>query len=270
MRLKKPLILMAVLCSSFSASSASAASSGGEEARLLSVGAGIASPSFTSTVFENPAALFANRRPRLLGHVATPNSNFNPLGYGGLLYLGNGSIGAVVGAQTFDARGGSVGSLTQLEFGLGAEIRALNMSLGASGSYDISGGTGNYGINAGMILNYRGNVRFGATAFGLQDNVSAVGVGLAATVAPWLSLAGDASFVPNGFKNMTLKPGLAIHVAAVQFSLGYGINIDNSPTTSWISRGTSLGLGIQLGQSVHLQGYYNQLANYYMGLAFRL
>jgi hypothetical protein len=64
-----------------------------EMAHTLSAGAGIASPSMTSALFENPAGLFTNQQTKFLGEAAWTNSNLNPLGLGGLFFLGNGFVG---------------------------------------------------------------------------------------------------------------------------------------------------------------------------------
>lgn len=247
----------------------------GNADHMISVGGGIASPSKTSALGENPAGLVYNTDQRVLGALGATNSSLNPLGVGGSFFAGNGSVGGGIGLQTFTGQGNSAGNITLLNYGLAAEIESLNVAFGAMGTYTlnqtgITTGTGSGGAwnaNLGMLYNPKGTVRVGGTLFQVVGGVGAVGAGIAADANPWATFVLDGAYDPQS-KGSTLKPGLGIHMDDFQLSYGYGINIQGSD--GWIRQGSSVGLGIQLSQTVHLQGYYNQLALYYLGLSVRI
>src|SRR5690606_25865707 len=96
---------------------AHAIGSGGERNHLLSVGAGISSPSVTTAIGENPAGLVNNQRFKLLAAAYSENSDFDPLGYSGTVFTGTGSVGVGLGYAGVTGAGGG-GSLV---FGLAAE-----------------------------------------------------------------------------------------------------------------------------------------------------
>ena len=176
-----------------------------EMGHLLSIGAGISSPSLNSALGENPAGLTYNEQTRLLLDGATTNSNSNSIGLGASL-LGDGNVGAGFGVETFNGQGDNAGQITLANIGVAAEIPSLNVSFGMTGTYTLrnnvqtigtgsSSGNGyeNHAFDAdmGVIYNPKGDVRMGATLFQIFDGVDALGVGVAATRTagrplPWM------------------------------------------------------------------------------------
>ncbi len=250
-----------------------------ESIHLLSVGAGISSPSLTSSLGQNPAGLFFIQQTKLLGAIGFTNSNFNPVGFGGLVFLGNGSVGGGLGIQTFNGVGNNAGSIVLLDFGLAAEIPSLNLSIGATGSY-LSGSSGTVlapggaygplGLDLGILYNPRGDVHFGLTTFQVQAGIEAIAAGLSAEATQWATFAVDGAIDPKGWGGTTLKPAMGIHLSDFQISFGYGFALDNAAIPNWIRRGGSLAVGFKINWQVHVQAYYNELALYYFGLTVNL
>lgn len=71
-----------------------------EEDHLISVGAGISSPSVTSAIGENPAGLTNNSTSKVLFEAASGNDQLNPIGFGGGFFTGNGSVERASGSRT--------------------------------------------------------------------------------------------------------------------------------------------------------------------------
>jgi hypothetical protein len=264
------------LSSSARASSYSS-SSGSEEDHLLSVGGGIASPSVTSALGENPAGLSNNRSFKLLGAAAAGNNKLNPLGYGGGIFFGNGSVGGGVALQGFNNNtDGASGNVLLLNWGLAADITGLNIAWGFTGTHTISRsgtvrGTGSgttWCIDTGLIFNPKGDSRVGVTLFQVLDEVDAIGLGWAYDLSPWATFALDGSYTTSA-KTTIAKPSLYIRLPGFHISSGYGVRVQGTEW-SWIRQGLSLGIGIPVNHSFTIQGYYNQLAEYYGGVTIAL
>ncbi len=231
---------------------------------LLSIGAGIASPSVTSALGENPAGLVSNETPKLLGVISTENNSWDPLGYGGFFFTGNGAVGAGIGVQNYS--GAASGSA--LQFGVAAEITQIATTIGASGSYALSNGVSDrFGADLGLQFNSRGPFKVGLAAFNVNGGVDSFGAGLSYDANTNARIVIDGS-VNNDFKGLRLKPALGITVQKFQITYGYGIDVSKD-ATSFIRTGSALGLGYEFAQSFQLQGYYNQIAKYYVAGMFR-
>jgi hypothetical protein len=249
-----------------------------ETGHILSIGGGVSSPSVTSSLGENPAGLAYNHQTKLLGALAGANSSFNPMGTGGLFFLGNGYVGGGLGVQSFSSQrsDNNTSSITLFTYGIAAYITGLNISFGASGSYAFqgggnAGGTGAstpWGLDLGLIYNPKGEVRFGASAFNVVNGVNTIGVGIAADASTYATFALDATADQN-INGKTIKPAMGIHLMDFQFTLGYGVRLDEV-ASNWIRQGGSFGLGLRLTPMIHLQGYYNHIAQYYGALTIRL
>jgi hypothetical protein len=248
-----------------------------EENHILSVGGGIASPSVTSALGENPAGLSNNQTSKILGQMAAGNDELNPLGYGGGFFFGNGSVGGGVALQGFNNNtNGSTGSILLLNWGLAADIPGLNIAWGFTGTRTIrkSGevrGTGSgttWCVDTGIIFNPKGDSRVGFTLFQVLDDIDAVGAGWAYDLSAWATFALDATYTTTA-KTTVAKPALSIQLPGFQISSGYGVRVQGD-NWSWIRQGLSLGVGVPLGRTLGFQAYYNQLALYYGGLTIAL
>lgn len=235
----------------------------------LSVGAGIASPSYITGLFgENAAGLAYNQTFKIQTHVNAADDQFNPLGYGAGFLAGNGIVGGGLYAQA----GGETGVLS---WGLGAAFDSIDLAIGVNGSYALiknggsyAGTTNSWGLNAGLIVNPNGKFRVGVNTYGLLNSVDAVGVGLALDPNQWATLVVDSAYTMGGNGTIELKPGFEIHLAMVRLAAAYGFKAAG-PGGSVISDGASGGLGFSLGSHVGLQFYYSQLSKYYGGLTIR-
>jgi hypothetical protein len=244
-------LLIVAACAAVLVSSPGAHAFRRSGAQLLSVGGGIAAPSGTTALEENPAGLAGQLRPRILAHSSSPHDALDERSYGTDFLTGNRSVGVGIGAhRRSDAK-------LDVAWGLAA-------TLGSSTSLGISGvGTG--GLNAGLILGARGGSRIGLAAFGLTGGVDALGAGWATELGSSATFAVDGSYSPDS-KGSVVKPALGVRVSSLQLAVGYGIRVSEDGGAG-IARGLSLGLGIPLGRNFALEGYYNQLARYYAGLS---
>lgn len=243
---------------------------------LLSVGGGIASPSVTSALGENPAGLMYNTRTKVQAATATGSESLNPVGFGGLLFGGNGFVGGGIGLQGFNNQTEGGGQILLLNWGLAAEFTSLNMAFGFTGTRTLhrSGvvmGTGSgttWCVDTGVIINPHGSSRYGLTLFQILDSVDAIGAGWAIDASSWSTFALDGTYSPDS-KSAVVKPGLSLQFDGFQMSSGYGFRAVGD-SGSWIRQGLSLGVGFNLGDHMFAQMYYNHIALYYGGITFRL
>lgn len=225
------------------------AMSGKEEAMYaLSASGGIVSPSYSNSVFQNPAAI--SRIPRLnINAFGNADSSLgNPTLGGGLMY-GGGVYGIAAGFSTATAA-----STSQAYFGLGAEITSIKTAFGVSGTYGISpsGGTN---FNAGILISPSDRFRLGFTALGLSNSITELGGGMAFWLNPAASLLVDVS-TDRSFGNINFKPGFMIVDQNLGATISYGFGTASSIE---ISTGFSAGAFASLGKTVKLEVYYNMI-----------
>jgi hypothetical protein len=243
---------------------------------FISVGAGIATPSLSSSMGENAAGLQYNQEFKFVGEGALTNNNTGSIGLGGLFLLGNGFVGGGAGIRTFNGQGNNGGSITFLDFGMGAKIDAINLAFGATGTYTLqqngpTTGTGSgasLNTDVGFLINPNGIFRGGLTGYQLLSPTPTVGAGMAIDFSDWSTFAVDSTMDIHA-NGLVVKPGFGIHLMDFQLAIGYGICLDTTGY-NWIRQGGSIALGIRIAYNFHLQMYYNQLALYYLGLAVRI
>ncbi len=238
----------------------------GGSSHELSVGAGMASPSETSALFENPAGLVYNSRIQFQGFGSSGNSSFNPLTAGAGIFLGNGMVGGAINATALT---NNIGNTLSLQAGLAASIGG-RIALGIEGSFLTSNSSAinQFDTNVGVIFNSHHDLRFGFAALGVVGGVDGYGAGIAYDLNSNATLAFDAS-TDSGLNTIGGKPALMIHLNPIQLTGGYAFTIKNAVASPLIS-GASVGVGINLSDKFKLQGYYNQLANYFFGLKVAL
>lgn len=247
-----------------------------ENQHALSLAAGIASPAMVTSLSENPAGLHYNSSTKFQVSLATHSSAFNPFGLDGHFFTGNGWVGAGIGVATYNQFVSGSGSLALLDFGLGAEISALNMAVGIAGQYTLgsagnvwgtNGGT-TWGGNIGLLFNPRGPLRIGITGYQVLAGLHAIGAGVAYELNPWADFAVDGTLNPSS-SALALKPELGIHLSNFQMNVGYGFQIVGSSWT-WLRTGLSFAVGFHLNYNLMLQAYYNHLALWAFGATIRL
>jgi hypothetical protein len=236
---------------------------GEKDDHVLTVAGGVASPSKTTALEENPAGLTYNTSPELLGFVSSESNNFNPLEYGLNYFTGNGMVGGALGLKRSSA------DSTSINFGLAADLLSKNFSLGFAGSYTFGSGGHSSGWNGnlGAILFPQADLRFGVTAYHVIGGVNTLGFGVAYDANSSATLALDAAY-GTSTQGLTLKPGAMIRLSDLQLSAGYGIVASNGG--AYFTEGFSAGLGFNISRSAHLEAYYSQIQKFFFGVSFHI
>ena len=244
-----------------------------EGAHLLSVGAGISTPSLYSALLENPAGLVFNREYRVAAAVTSPNSTLNPIRGQIAGFTGNGQLGGGVSLENYNSQ--NPGEIVNLHYGMAAIIDQFNFSVGVSGTYcfqnvDNAFGEGVSSINnfnLGFLFDPYGFMRIGIVGYQLVGGAQAIGGGFSYLANPFATLTLDAASNTK-FEGATLKPGVALETHDVQLSVGYGIRLDER-APSWLRKGVSIGLGLTFDNALYAQVYYNQFNLYSFSLAYK-
>ena len=222
----------------------------------LSVAAGIASPSETSSVFQNPAGLvFENKTAVSLMTAFPTNSLTYPILEGGI-YTGNGNLGASLGIEKPTVAGNS----SSLYYGFGFLIPNISSSFGISGTTSFNGGSA---FNLGALFGTFEKFRVGATVRDFTSSGREWGIGMNYDFSTDASFVLDAS-LDNSFGNPWLEPALVLRASSAAFTLGYGFAVTsgNSYYSSQIADGFAAGLSIKFSQNLNFQAYYQQLSHY--------
>jgi hypothetical protein len=238
----------------------------------LSMADGIASPSVTTGLVENPAGLHYNRKGKLLFALATPDTDLAPLGLGAGFFGGNGSFGGGLMLQSYIDQGVNSSRGLLLKGGIGFEIPPLNTAFGINAGrlfYEQGGrvasvATTGWLADLGMIINPKGPGRLGIQFYSPFSGLSAVGAGYAHDVSQHITLGIDAIY-GTGARAMSLKPAFAVNSSGFLFNCAYGFNVVGDQGLI-VRDGFSFGLGIPIGSTL-LHFYYSHLAHYYLGLS---
>lgn len=244
-----------------------------EWSRLISVSNGTASPSYMTAVFENPAGLVYNSNLKFVASASTADTSgsFRPLGMGAQIYGGSGTVGATLGAFTSVNNVNGSAFSQNISVPLGVAASTGSFAFGLAGTYISSGSsviTGATSFNAGMITAVNPTTYWGLQAYNVFGGLSGWGTGFAFDISNSATFAVDGA-VDRNLRGLALKPGLVANVKPFQLALSYGFTLDNSGAAP-LSTGASFGLGIEAGQTLHWQFYYNQLSELYLALAMRL
>ena len=221
----------------------------------LSGAGGISSPSYSMSVFQNPAAItyFPKLNVNVIGGAGQSLSN--PIVGGGVGY-GTGVFGLTAGFQTQTAA-----STSQAYFGLAGQITSIKTALGISGTYGISP-SGGVVLNAGILITPVDKVRLGFTALNLTNSISEYGAGLAIGLNQSFTIMVDAS-ANNTLSNINFMPALMAQDQNVGAMLGYGFGNQSSIQ---ILTGFTAGGFVALGKTVKLELYYNMLQTFFGNL----
>lgn len=239
-------------------SGSSAFAKGGDDERQLSVSGGIASPSFSSAVFQNPAGLTYNSKLR--GTIqAKLNDPFTL--HGGIL-AGNGDFGAAAGlSHAFKKNDDS----TSAFYGLG--VGASKFALGVAGFTNLS--TSDSHFNAGLMIGPTEPMTLGITAIGIDDGVNEWGLGFAYRFQGLSGFILDTT-IDEDFDHVSFQPGIIVGNPKAALTISYGFSTEDHLHSHQLSDGLAVGGSLQLGSSVSWQLYYNQLAKYYTAVAIAI
>lgn len=230
----------------------------------LSASAGVARPSKTTAVFENPAGLVYNSQTSLNLAASFGDSLANPVLEPGL-FVGNGSLGASVGYlhPTTSGSGGSV------FYGAAAEVRSLGTSFGIAGTTFASSGGGT-ALNAGALIGAGAPFRVGLEVRNFTGSSREFAAGLNLDLDSSASFIGDLG-VDDGFGNPWIQPGLLIQGQKVSLSASYGLRVTGSGGgPSGFSDGLAAGLSFRAGQKTSFAAHYHHLSSWYAELTIGL
>ncbi len=244
----------------------SAHASGSADSSLVSVSGGIAEPSTTTAVFQNPAGLAEIKRTALNTHAFFPESAFKDGEYGGGILYGKGSGFGLTAGATY----APTPSASRAYYGLAVASQALHLSLGAAGFTPISP-SGDSTFNLGVSIEPSPGVRLAATARDVSSGPDEYGVGLAVSASNDVDLVGDATF-DGDYKRPAVSPGIRVGSQQAALTVSYGFRLDSKTSfhSEEIREGVALAGGIRLGTSANLQVYYNQMSKYGATLSFDL
>jgi hypothetical protein len=116
----------------------------------------------------------------------------------------------------------------------------------------------------GLLYNPFGRGRVGLNLYDLSAGMTAVGLAGAVDINRFSTLTFDASTDRHG-RGLTLKPGIGVRAAGVHLAYSYGMQVDKS-AESGITAGNTLGLGYEFNSTFRIDGYYNQVVPYFLGV----
>lgn len=228
---------------------------------MVEVAGGVAMPSFYTAPFHNPAGMIYNMAFSLDTRIAMNTGGGNSVTPGAGILVGNGSYGIAAGADYATGPG----SLS-FTYGGAGYIDGLKTAFGVGANTSTSGGTD---FNLGALIMPYESVRIGAGAFGITGGVSGFGAGVAWDAGEHIAVVGDMGFGGNS-NNLSVKPGILVHGPQFAVSFGYGFGLGGSFSSSFMQRGPSVGLGINIGNSMLFHFYWDQISDIYAGLNIRM
>ena len=232
------------------------AASRSSKARLdvLSIAGGIAGPTYSTAVLQNPAGIVNTPGVAVIGQTSLDSSGSQAVYSGGLSY-GDKLLGVTAGARM--PSNSSDGTSMYYGIALGG---AHSLSMGLSGISQLkSGGTSQYNFGVSSELD---PFTFGLTVHNLGGDSPEMGAGIRFDFEKLVSLVVDASYSPS-LSHSQIQPGFAIGDGSVNFTLSYGFGSGSTQLSSGVAGGVSLKV-----DSLTLQAYYNQLSTTFISASF--
>lgn len=217
----------------------------GEDTSLLSIGAGISSPSLISTTY-NPAGFTANTRSKIDGFssFSTSTGAKNPQTYGGGFFSGNGKFGGGIQFTRYQTSNSSTvqpgfafeATSIKTSFGLVCSIQTTSFSLSCN--------------NFGLLFDPKKSFRFGAKIV-TSSSSPLVSGGLSFELNKTLTFALDAT-EDFTYKTTTLTPGLGVNAQNFELMASYSMQLKSASSGSYL-----FGLGWSLSKDFKLVAYSN-------------
>lgn len=239
-------------------SSTTALAAKNEEMFQLAASGGIASPSVTTSVFQNPAGLAYTSRLNVDAYGGWDSSFNNPTYRGGLAY-GNGNFGLTGGVNILPSASASLAY-----FGLGFYLAGIHTAFGASGTLGLSPASGT-SINVGAMIFPSDKFHLGFTALGINNSIQELGAGIGIALNSNFEFVFDAS-ANSSLGNLNLKPGILITDRNVGVTASYGIG--NGSTQ--LINGFNAGAFISLNNQIKWEVYYNQITTIFTAFSIRI
>lgn len=198
-----------------------------EKRHYIPVGAGVSSPSVGATYIENPAGFIYNNQLKLHGSVSQTNGGSTR--YGLNILNGTGTIGGGLGLSRYPHDPGNNSAANALTFGSGGFWEGLKVAFGASFAVAtanadeiISSRDGNYiSSNIGILVNPKGNWRFGGTLYNVFKGYK--GYGLGVTGSPAKNAVVSLDGIWNANSDLTIvKAAFGTSFSSFVLSAGYG------------------------------------------------
>lgn len=241
----------------------------------LSIAGGIAHPSESLALSQNPAGLVYTKATRV--HLSLEQGrDQGPVGLGGGLLGGTETVGGGIFLRDYNTEPGSVSRIYLFNMGLGVMVSPLNLAFGIAATktlgkrdpLDSTNSCTNWCVDAGVLFNPAGAFRFAANVTQLSDSNYLVGGGVATDATQELVLVADAQ-TDTQKGTMVVKPGLGIFIQGIQVTGSYGFRLWGNREAG-IRQGWGAGLSANFIQNVLLEFYMNQFTHYYFGatLAF--
>lgn len=246
-----------------------------ERQHLMTLGAGIASPSTTSTFGENPAGFIYNYAFKTLVSVVKFEKGDTGAGaLGGAVAHGTGKMGGGLGFHQITRKDSSDTreKAFVVSYGMATEVPFLNASIGARLNQVNGGraqilGIGNLprtSLDLGAIVNPKGNFRLGAILVNALDDDRAIGAGGSIFLGSHFAIALDSTIRPDGTGG-SVRPAIAMSWDRFQFTIGNGFDLDDHGEV-WIQEDLMIGFGLGITKSLRLLMYFNRIEHFYAGL----
>jgi hypothetical protein len=241
----------------------------------LSIAGGIAHPSNSLAISQNPAGLIYPAK--LKTHLSIEQGrDQGPVGLGGGLLMGTETVGGGVFLRDYNTDPASVSKLYLFNIGLGVLLEPINAAIGLGTSKTLgrrdpmndTNSCSNWCIDAGIIFNPREQTRIAANIVQLSDSNYLMGGGFARDLTEQLTFAFDAQ-VDTQKSTMVFKPGIGIFIEGIQLTGSYGFRAWGSQEAG-IRQGWSAGLSASFLKDIVLEAYLNQFTYYYFGATLNL
>jgi hypothetical protein len=241
----------------------------------LSIAGGIAHPSESLAISQNPAGLIYPAK--LKTHFSMEQGrDQGPVGFGGGLLLGTETVGGGIYLRDYNTDPASVSKIYLFDVGLGVLFEPLNAAIGIGASKTLGrrdpmtdlNSCSNWCIDAGILFNPRGPTRIATNVIQISDSNYLLGGGVARDVSEQLSFVLDAQ-VDTQKATMVFKPGLGIFIDGIQLTGSYGFRAWGSQEAG-IRQGWSAGVSTNVLKDVIIEVYLNQFTYYYFGVTLNL
>ncbi|HEX4924646.1 MAG TPA: hypothetical protein VFV50_11190 [Bdellovibrionales bacterium] len=241
----------------------------------LSIAGGIAHPSDSLALSQNPAGLIYGKSTRV--HLSLEQGrDQGPVGLGGGMIAGTETVGGAVFLRDYNTEPGSVSRIYLFNLGMGVTVSPLNLAFGIAASktlgkrdpLDSTNSCTNWCVDAGVIYNPAGAFRVAANLTQLSDSNYLLGGGVAYDATQELVLVADAQ-TDTQKNTMVLKPGIGIFIQGIQVTGSYGFRAWGSREAG-LRQGWGAGLSASFIQNMLIEFYTNQFTHYYLGATLGL
>ena len=232
---------------------------GDENSNLVPTGDGIARPSYSSGVDQNPCGVILNSKNKFHFEALIPKSG-GENGYGAHFLFGNSNyMGASIGVRNINKDNYGI-------LGLALKLNSLDTALGVTAKSKFNGDSAD--AHVGLMIGSSKAVKLAVAAYGVRGGIDGFGGGLGIDVGSGAGISIDAG-VDNKGKGLRVKPGLIVSNNQIALSAAFGFDVDKKAHGyNPISSDFSAGLGISATNNIKLEALYQTISNIYAGLSY--